>query len=690
MKLFDSAGATVTYLASLLAVSPCPPESGASQGQGPTKNVSDIGYGHPVFRPPGAPENGANFTCDYRAMKEWYFCSTPNDRGCWLRHPNGSEFNIHTNYETETPIGIDRYYDLDITDGWLNPDGVNSTEAKLFNNMYPGPWIEACWGDRIIINVTNHMKHNGTSIHWHGIRQLNSMHMDGVNGVTQCPIAPGDHFQYIIDTTQYGTSWYHSHYAVQYADGLQGPFTIHGPISANFDNSKDPLILTDWGHNSAFDSVYDQILESPSILLNGIGNVTRFNSSNKAQLKVPDIYQLEFEQVQHKDPKKYLLRIINTSFESTFVFSIDNHWLQMVSADFVPITPYSNTSLLVGIGQRYNVIVEARPEHGSVNPLPKDGNFWIRTWIPDVCSIQGHTDGYEQNGILRYDASSKADPHSLPWPGVSIQCSDEAASSLQPIVPWSVGQSSNTHDGQLFGVNFNDTLATPAFPLAQVAFDMSQSSGFTPLQINFSDPIFLHLDEAGGSWPKQWAVIPENYKADDWVYIVLTGNGSSAGGASTTFGAHPIHLHGHDFAILAQVENHEYPGDLSKFKLNTRNPARRDVALLPSDGYLVIAFKTDNPGSWLLHCHIAYHASYGLAFQILERRADTNHMFPHGGSPAIAEAERVCGNWDKWHGDCKNWWPGLDATTQTYPACEKEPGVAGPKFPHVFQDDSGI
>lgn len=67
------------------------------------------------------------------------------------------------------------------------------------------------------------MKWNGTSIHWHGIRQFKSMQMDGVNGVTECPIAPEDSFTYVWDTWQYGSSWYHSHYSVQYADGVQGP-----------------------------------------------------------------------------------------------------------------------------------------------------------------------------------------------------------------------------------------------------------------------------------------------------------------------------------------------------------------------------------------------------------------------------------------------------------------------------------
>jgi len=48
------------------------------------------------------------------------------------------------------------------------------------------------------------------------------------------------------------------------------------------------------------------------------------------------------------------------------------------------------------------------------------------------------------------------------------------------------------------------------------------------------------------------------------------------------------------------------------------NPPRRDTAVLPGDGYLVIAFMADNPGAWLLHCHIAWHASEGMGMQFLE------------------------------------------------------------------------
>ena len=105
---------------------------------------------HPIFKPPGGQVEGpdSDFVCEYPAMPEWEPCSSPSNRECWLRHPNGTEFNIHTDYEISPfPVGITRNYTLVVTDGWINADGKNFTEAKLFNNQFPGPWIQACWGD---------------------------------------------------------------------------------------------------------------------------------------------------------------------------------------------------------------------------------------------------------------------------------------------------------------------------------------------------------------------------------------------------------------------------------------------------------------------------------------------------------------------------------------------------------------
>lgn len=89
--------------------------------------------------------------------------------------------------------------------------------------------------------------------------------------------------------------------------------------------------------------------------------------------------------------------------------------------------------------------------------------------------------------------------------------------------------------------------------------------------------------EGNDTWTEKQRVfqLPE---ADKWVYMAI----------SSVFAAdHPIHLHGHDFWILDQGFG-TWNNDTSNFVLD--NAPRRDVAMLPASGHLVIAFKTDNPG----------------------------------------------------------------------------------------------
>ncbi len=146
----------------------------------------------------------------------------------------------------------------------INADGYHRRGGgKAFNNTYPGPLIEACWGDSVEITVINELDYNGTAIHWHGVRMLNAFEYDGVNAITQCPIAPKDQFTYKFKVTQYGTSWYRSHYSAQYPDGLAGPLTFHGPTSADFDEAMEPFMFSDWSHNSAFEDFSSEIRGKP-------------------------------------------------------------------------------------------------------------------------------------------------------------------------------------------------------------------------------------------------------------------------------------------------------------------------------------------------------------------------------------------------------------------------------------------
>jgi FtsP/CotA-like multicopper oxidase with cupredoxin domain len=76
------------------------------------------------------------------------------------------------------------------------------------NGQFPGPLVWANKGDTLVIEVQNNM-HDPTSIHWHGMYQRGTPHMDGSRGITQCDIEPGASFTYQFSVPdQAGTYWY--------------------------------------------------------------------------------------------------------------------------------------------------------------------------------------------------------------------------------------------------------------------------------------------------------------------------------------------------------------------------------------------------------------------------------------------------------------------------------------------------
>ncbi len=234
-----------------------------------------------------------------------------------------------------------------------SPDGQHKTAGVTFNGSYPGPTIEACWGDRIVVHVTNKYVANGTTVHWHGIRQLGSNEMDGVNGVTQCPVPAGRTFTYSFRAMQYGHTWYHSHYSLQYPDGVAGPLVIHGPTSANWDIDVGPILVSDWVHDTAFTvfncEAYGECggsLAPPpkadSIVVNGRGHYKQPKDGH-----VTGTYST----FKFTRKKKHLLRLINGSSGTSFVFSIDNHTMTVVATDLVAVEPYKTDSVFLGIGK---------------------------------------------------------------------------------------------------------------------------------------------------------------------------------------------------------------------------------------------------------------------------------------------------------------------------------------------------
>ncbi|CUS12602.1 unnamed protein product [Tuber aestivum] len=588
-------------------------------------------------------------------------CNTPSDRSCWFE-PNEwwapSGYGINTDYEFSWPDGTHREYWLEVTDGTTSPDGYLKTKAKLVNGTYPGPLLEACWGDQLTIHVTNKMTDNGTTIHWHGFRQWNSSEADGVNatnrqsqGVTQCPIAPGSTYTYKFRATEYGHTWYHSHYSLQYPDGVLGPIIIHGPQSANYDEDVGTVLISDWSHETAFIDFFKELTDGPppmqSNLLQGRGRFPCVQGDPRCVGAPANYYELKFEK-----GKKYLLRLINTSTASQFKFSIDNHNLTVVSADFVPIQPYQTQYLNIGIGQRYSVIVEANPS-GTDESVNMD--YWIRT-IPAVgCnSIQFPV---VRTGIVRYFTnSSYALPVSTFWKTQVNQtaelddCDDEDMKNLVPVVPKSLnpGDYANNYTSDTYEVGMTEPTTQNPMPHGNYSrWDIAM----LPMWLEWGNPIILNLDKNVSTLSPELAIVPEDYQ-NAWIVLVIVGNltlpsGHNVGKQSIPT-RHPIHLHGHDFVLLAQNDTEwdtpTWTAADAFNNMNYNNPPRRDVALLPKEGYIVIAFKTDNPGPWLIHCHIAWHASSGLAMQIMEDQENIERTIKD--KQAIQD---TCDAWNTWN-----------------------------------------
>lgn len=109
----------------------------------------------PSFEAPSRAEDGRQaITCSYPKLRNHVPCSTPRDRGCWLKGP-GMNYNIDTDYEKFYPEGTTRKYYLEITEQTIAPDGAVMKGGQVFNNSYPGPWLEGCWGDVFEVTVKN-------------------------------------------------------------------------------------------------------------------------------------------------------------------------------------------------------------------------------------------------------------------------------------------------------------------------------------------------------------------------------------------------------------------------------------------------------------------------------------------------------------------------------------------------------
>jgi FtsP/CotA-like multicopper oxidase with cupredoxin domain len=444
-----------------------------------------------------------------------------------------------------------------------------------------------------VVHLYNGLENNGTGLHFHGIRQNYTNQMDGVPSITQCPTAPGESITYTWKAEQYGHSWYHSHFALQAWEGVLGGIVINGPATANYENDMGVLFLNDWTHATSSATYHSAETSGPPTLDNGLINGTNVYDDGGSRFEM-DVTSGETHRI----------RLVNGAIDTHFKFMIDNHTMTVIAMDFVPIVPYETTVLSIGMGQRYDIIVNADQT---------SGDYWMRA-IPQVeCSDNDSADNIK--GIVRYDSTSTSDPTTSAYT-YTDSCDDEDISDLVPYLALDA-EAVSTEDDEAVTVG---KASSGLFKWAMAA---------TTFVVEWDNPTLLSVYDNDTSFTTSEHVV-ELDTADEWVYFVIT---------TTQAVPHPIHLHGHDFYVLAQGSG-TYSS--STVTLGLTNPPRRDVAMLPSAGYLVIGFVTDNPGAWLLHCHIGWHTSEGFALQLVERYDEIAALIDYD------TLDSTCAAWDSY------------------------------------------
>lgn len=149
------------------------------------------------------------------------------------------------------------------------------------NFRLPGPSLQVCKDDIIVVDVDNEGEGISTSIHFHGMRQIGTQWNDGVPYITQCPIPYGTTFRYAFHASDEGTHFYHSHSGHQKIDGVFGALIVRQPIENvasrnlyDFDLPEHLILTSDWMHQMAENHLPGMLKRSSlseSMLINGRG-----------------------------------------------------------------------------------------------------------------------------------------------------------------------------------------------------------------------------------------------------------------------------------------------------------------------------------------------------------------------------------------------------------------------------------
>ena len=469
---------------------------------------------------------------------------------------------------------------LDLEAGFVRRDiGGRSIAMLAFNGQHPGPLIKVAASSTIFVDFTNRTPFP-TAVHWHGVRIDNRF--DGVPGVTQEPVAPGETFRYRVHFRDAGIYWYHPHHRedIQQELGLYGNLLVESGDPEYFApvNREEVLMLDDLLLDA--DGFVPFGEESSNYMLMGrFGNQPLVNGEPEYALDVDRGEIVRFYLTNASNTRTF-----NLSFASASGGENARHPIKVVGSDIGKFEREEwAESVVLAPAERY--VVEVRfGEPGRftlVNQVQginhREGVFRPETWTLGAIRVSEATVSDDHAAVFRRlrenaDVIADIDRYREEFDRpvdrelvMTLRVSD---------LPKPIEQS------MLYDwIYFNPVEWTGTMPM------MNWATTGREIRWILRDPSTGAENEA----------IEWSFRVGD-VVRVRVHNDRNAFHAMQ----HPLHIHGQRFLVLTQNG------------VPTVNLVWKDTVLLPAGSTTDILLEVSNPGRWMVHCHIAEHLESGM------------------------------------------------------------------------------
>ena len=537
-------------------------------------------------------------------------------------------------------------FDLRVGESLVNYTGATRV-AHTVNGSLPAPVLRWREGDLVTVRVSNTLRRDHTSIHWHGI--VLPANMDGVPGLSFNGIAPGETYVYRFHVRQAGTYWYHSHSAFQEQIGLYGPLIIEPREPESFRYDREHIVmLTDWTdenparifaklkkqsdyYNFHQRTVGDFVSDVRTHgFMSAIADRAAWGQMRMNPTDIADVSGHTYTYLMNgmtseanwtglfKLGERVRLRVINGSAMSYFDVRIPGLQMTVVAADGRNVHPVTVDEFRIATAETIDIIVEPRGQDAfTIFAQSNDRTGYaagtlavregLRAPVPALTARSfismadmGH--GSDHGSAAPVAAGNAAtDPHAghaMPQPApadphaghdmgsMAAAVEHPASERRNPLVDMQAMAPASRLDDPGIGLRGNGRRVLTYGDLRSLFDDPDGRDPGRTIELHLTG----HMERFAWSFDgiKFSDAAPLKFTYGERLRIVLVND---------TMMSHPIHLHG----MWSDLEDDQGRFQVRKHTLDMPPGTRRS--------YRVTA---DALGRWAYHCHLLFHMEAGM------------------------------------------------------------------------------